>query len=315
MSKDLFYIFLLYILFNLSFLFFIKYLGNTFFDIPNKRASHSEKTPSGAGIIISILCSILNFKQIYNPFIIALPLSIVGLIDDKSEVKSSIRYVSQALTITFILLLSSQFNSIVDYLNNNFLLTIFILSQILIGTSLINFTNFLDCLDGLIVSSALIFFITLSFDNHTLIPFIVGLASLLKWNWSPAKTFMGDSGSTFIGAIFFSEIINSVSIREYFLKIMLLSPILLDAITCLLRRYKNGYNIFLPHKMHLAQRLHIAGWSHSKVSILYSFFTSILCIEYKFSSFKTLFLTCIFIFIFGYFLDKKIASPFARKDS
>ena len=312
MSKDLFYIFLLYTLFNLSFLFFIKYFGKIFFDLPNERASHKKKTPSGAGIVISIFCSILNLKQSYNPFMIALPLSIVGLLDDKSEVKSSIRYISQVLTITFILLLSSQFKTIVVYLNNNIFLTIFILSQILIGTSLINFTNFLDCLDGLVVSSTLIIFITLSFDNTTLIPFIVGLASLLNWNWSSAKTFMGDSGSTFIGAIFFSEIINSVSIKEYFLKIILFSPILLDAITCLIRRFKNGYNIFLPHKMHLAQRLHISGWSHSQVSILYSFLTSILCLEYKFAELKIIIITCIFIFIFGYFLDKKVASPFAK---
>ena len=312
MSKDLFYILLLYGLFNLSFLFFIKYLGNIFIDIPNKRGSHKKKTPSGAGIIISIFSSILNLNQSYNPFMISLPLSIVGLLDDKSEVKSSIRYISQALTITFILLLSSQFNIIVEYLNNNIFLTIFILSQILIGTSLINFTNFLDCLDGLIASSTLIIFITLSFDNPKLIPFVVGLASLLNWNWNLAKTFMGDSGSTFIGAIFFSEIINSGSIKEYFLKMILFTPILLDAITCLLRRFKNGYNIFQSHKMHLAQRLHISGWSHSQVSILYAFFTTILCLEYKFTGSKTLLITCIFIFIIGYFLDKKVASPFAK---
>ena len=51
--------------------------------------------------------------------------------------------------------------------------------------------------------------------------------------------------------------------------LLIASPLLLDAIICLIRRFINNENIFSAHKKHLYQRLNQAGWSHSRVSVLY----------------------------------------------
>ena len=62
--------------------------------------------------------------------------------------------------------------------------------------------------------------------------------------------------------------------------------------------------------MHLAQRLNIAGWSHSKISKLYFFFTLILCLGYKINNILFMFLTLISILLFGVWLDANIADKF-----
>ena len=46
-------------------------------------------------------------------------------------------------------------------------------------------------------------------------------------------------------------------------------PLLADAFICVLRRYLSGQPVFEAHRLHLYQRLHQAGWSHSRVSLLH----------------------------------------------
>ena len=94
------------------------------------------------------------------------------------------------------------------------------------------------------------------------------LLAFLIFNWSPAKVFMGDVGSTFLGGIFagLNLQLNSWTIA---LAILLINgPLLCDSFTCLLRRIYAGHRIFQPHRLHLFQRLHRAGMNHSQVSLL-----------------------------------------------
>ena len=90
----------------LSFLFFfltfislyksIPLLKKRLLDEPDYRSSHKKAIPTGGGIIFGILGSLVTaFNGFYIPFI-SLPLGIIGLFDDKYEIPSYLRYLSQA---------------------------------------------------------------------------------------------------------------------------------------------------------------------------------------------------------------------------
>ena len=67
-----------------------------------------------------------------------------------------------------------------------------------IGLTLINFVNFMDGMDGLVASNMFLLFLNYSLNNNLdLISIPIVLFIFFFYNWSPAKIFMGDSGSTF----------------------------------------------------------------------------------------------------------------------
>ena len=147
-------------------------------------------------------------------------------------------------------------------------------------------------------------------NNFAIWGLIGAILGFLFWNWSPSRIFMGDSGSTFLGAIFISLIYNSNSFENALGLLLVATPILLDALFCLLRRFLNGQNIFKPHKRHLYQRLNQKGLSHSKVSSLYILGCIIISATFLIFGLKAAIIAVIFEIFVGYFLDKKVAVSF-----
>lgn len=292
----------------LTFLFYKKYLGNYFLDLPNARSAHSRPVPRGAGIVFSLYSSIYAFLSGSYLIVICLPLSIVGFLDDKFSISSYNRYLCQLLTVIAIIYFSSLFQ-----LSFNFFSLILFLFLCVVGTGVINFCNFLDCLDGLLASTTLIVFATISIADTAVLPLVLSLSTFLFFNWHPAKIFMGDSGSTFLGAMLFGIAMNSNNQYQFISRLLLLSPIFLDAVSCIVLRFLNGYNIFKAHRMHLAQRLFLAGWSSSKVSLLYSVATLVMCILYLRTNLAYMIFFFIVLFMMGIVLDKKFAKPFPIK--
>ena len=88
-------------------------------------------------------------------------------------------------------------------------------------------------------------------------------------HWLVSKIFMGDIGSTFLGAIVFRSIVQRENFADIFSLLIILS-LFLDASIIIFRRLLIKENIFSSHKLHLYQRLYQAGFSHRKVSLIYS---------------------------------------------
>ena len=171
----------------------------------------------------------------------------------------------------------------------------------------------MDGIDGLVAGSMIIIFLmcAILISNSYLI-FVGSLLAFLIWNWYPSKVFMGDGGSTFLGALFFALLLNSSSVFESSKILIVSSPLLLDSSVCVLRRFFNNQKIFDSHCSHLYQRLYQSGWKHSSVAILYMSCILTLGISMIFRGFKiTLYLLLIQLFI-GLFLDQKIAKPFSE---
>ncbi len=299
---------------TLAFLAFLKpILKKYFLDSPDERSSHQKPIPSGAGIsfvITSVFASI--FSGWYIP-LLCFPLSLVGFLDDRFNLSRIIRYGSQIFTafliVNYSLTSNSNFKALFESNPLSNLLLIFLIIAI---TAIINFTNFMDGLDGFLGSSFFVAFLFLSITyEKNLIFLTAGIFSFLIFNWHPAKIFMGDVGSTFLGAVFAGLIIQKGNIQDILIRLLILSPIFMDSFFTLIRRIKNRHKIFTPHKLHVYQRLNQAGMEHSKISIIYALGVLILCLVSLLNNFYFLFLAVIIELLFGIYLSS-ISKPFKK---
>ena len=78
---------------------------------------------------------------------------------------------------------------------------------------------------------------------------------------------MGDVGSTFLGAVFVGLLLQAGNWVDAFGYFLIGTSLLADACLCVLRRFFAGQRIFRAHRLHLFQRLHLAGLPHSRVPL------------------------------------------------
>ena len=288
-------------------------------DLPNSRSSHHVPTPRGGGVVFVCIASVgsillLLFGPrsglISLPIVVApllsLPLSLVGFFDDRYDLPVSLRFSIQFFTA----FIAVVFSPLVSFSYATIPVVIFFLFT---ATALINFTNFMDGLDGLVAGCmvCILFAAAVQFSSPASIWILVGsLIGFLCWNWSPAKVFMGDVGSTFLGSVFSILLFQSPSWLDFISLLLVASPILADALICVLRRFFSGQSILQPHRLHLYQRLHQAGWSHARVSLLYILTTFFLGLTLIFGGFVFVLSSSLFILILGFWLDVKVAVPF-----
>ena len=237
-------------------------------DRPNFRSSHTYQTPRGGGVVfvfvvITSSVTALCIPNSYTPsflslilcILLALPLAIVGFLDDIYNLSPGWRYAVQMLTAFSFVFVSPFFSRTLDMLP----LLVFLVIAV---TSIINFTNFMDGIDGLVAGCLSVAIITASLEISAPWPFwslIGALLGFLFFNWSPARVFMGDVGSTFLGAIYSALLLHA---STWFISFSSLSSYSLfgDACICVLRRVWNRQNIFQAHRLHLFQRLHQSGY-------------------------------------------------------
>lgn len=269
-----------------------KTLKQILIDIPNERSSHTQPTPRGGGLgfILAFAVSaylsqtLFNDPQIPFAYPLWLPLTFlvgVGCMDDWKNLSSTLRYAVQLLVACMIVWQGNAFPQ--PWLESlgtvGFLVAI---ATTIIGlTALVNFYNFMDGMDGLVggVSAVQLGFMAVWSQEPVLWLLVSALVGFLYWNWSPAKIFMGDVGSTFLGAVMAITLLNQTgTVEESWAALAITLPITGDAIYTLCCRTLRGENIFKAHRSHVYQRLNQAGWSHGKVAALYVGLTVVLAL-------------------------------------
>ena len=301
-------------LLSLLFLFFFRPLfKKILLDKPNYRSSHTLPIPRGGGISIFLTTLIFScFNGFWTPLIFA-PLAIIGFLDDLFNLPKKLRYFIQFLTSILILIFLKNPEFYFLSNNNYFIFLIFLPVLILFITGLINLINFMDGIDGLVGGCMFVVFLLISYtEGVDLLPLLGSILGFLFYNWHPAKYFMGDVGSTFLGGIYAFCVLNSYSWTNLIGLILVNTPLIADSSICILRRLFLGQNIFQPHRNHLYQRLYQSGWSHSKVSTIYIFSTVLLSITYIYGNIFSLIFLALLILYFGKILDSNIASPFLK---
>lgn len=271
-----------------------KLFSQQLLDVPNERSSHVQPTPRGGGLGFIIAFAVTSaiayaLKLPVNPhldwWLILIPLVIIGIIDDRQEVSALIRYMVQ-LGVGIVAVV--KYGSIpFPWLGEAGTVggAIAIILTVISITALINFYNFMDGLDGLAAGCSLIQFAFFAYylQEPILVLLVGALGGFLYWNWSPAKIFMGDVGSTFLGATVAVTLLNHANNpSQAWSALPVIFPFVGDAIYTILGRLRDGENVFQPHRRHLYQRLQKSGWGHGQVSGTYMLGTALVAVAMSF---------------------------------
>lgn len=315
---------LLSAVFNWLFLWFlIPQLRRRLLDVPNARSSHYQPTPRGGGISFVVVAAFSSGVAFFCGHhvamsalpLLAVPLSIVGLLDDRLSLPVWRRYGVQLLTAILMLGFSPLVQRFIKVLVFGSPLSILFLAlSAIVVSAVINFTNFMDGLDGLVAGSMSVAIASLVIALDAPWPLLALVGSLLGflfWNWSPAKVFMGDVGSTFLGAVFAGLVIQAASWPQAFAYLLVATPLLGDACLCVPRRLLAGHRVFQAHRLHLFQRLHQAGWTHSRVSLTYILATAVLAVAMLVGGLPWVLGLATVELLVGVWLDQRVAVSFA----
>lgn len=228
-------------------------------------------------------------KIIWSYFIGALIVALISWLDDLFSIRILWRVLCHSLA-ALVLLANVGFPQIFTFplLGTYTIGGIGLLFWFLWIVYLINAYNFMDGIDGIAGTQALIAGIGWGifgwiggFHGAGFLGLIIAASSLafLIYNWQPAKIFMGDVGSTFLGYNFavlpilaFNE--NLVYTRKlWFASVLLVWFFLFDSAKTLLQRASEGKKIWQPHREFLFHKLILEGCQHKTVTITYSLLT------------------------------------------
>lgn len=297
-------------------------LNRSLLDQPNERSSHLQPTPRGGGVTFVLVALVAStFSSVFlsgsvsfwQPLpldltpMLALPLAVVGFLDDRYNLPVIWRFGMQTATALVLVIVSPLVAPSFGALP----LLLFLITAV---TAVINFANFMDGLDGLVAGcmAVAIAVATVKLSAPWPLWTLVGaLLGFLFWNWSPAKVFMGDVGSTFLGAVFSCLVLQSSNWPEALGLLLVATPLLGDACSCVPRRLLAGQQVFQAHRLHLFQRLHQAGWPHARVSSLYIAATAVLAIALLWGGLPWVITLAALELLIGIWLDQEVAVPFA----
>lgn len=261
-------------------------------DVPNKRSVHTKPMPrlGGLAIFIAFLFGYIFYGDIDNQMISILIgsfiLVLAGMIDDIKPIRARYKMIIQivaALVVVFygqIYFTEIQFAGI--YLTFNQFFSYFLSAFFIVAIT--NAINLIDGLDGLAAGVSTIYFVTIGIIAFILnkvggldiiLTTILTGATLgfLVHNFPPAKIFMGDTGSMFLG--FMVSVIallgfKVATLTSLVIPILILSIPIIDTIFAIIRRLLNKQNIGEADKEHLHhQLLKLKLSSRSSILIIY----------------------------------------------
>ena len=310
---------IIYILISSSIIYLSIYLE--YYDKPNQRAIHRIPTINTGGLIIySFFLSVVSIGEFNHNIELIVTIGffvcLTGFVDDRINLNPSNKIVLILIPSINLILSGISINDLgqYEYLGNLELGKFKIPFLLMAIGLLINATNYIDGIDGLLLTfflSCLLYYIFLIDDTKTvslLTFFVIASFFNLILNLLPSKSkfkvFSGDSGSLFIG-FFISfmtiELYNSFNIHPAFLIWPLWYPVY-DFLFVSINRLLNKKSIFKPDNTHLHHVISKKFYGN-KISPLILFLivnSSIIFIGYKISEIsKTLSLS---IFVIGFTL-------------
>lgn len=207
----------------------------------------------------------------------------LGIFDDIKGANCYQKFSIQ--TLASILAITGGFKLSLSWIAPN-LFWLEIMLTILWIVGLTNAMNLIDGLDGLATGIAIIAALILGVlgfitNQHNLV-FLSGilsgcLFSFLKFNWNPAKIFLGDTGSLFLGFILAClslEICGQFAdMRMLMVPALIFAIPILDTSMALIRRIKKGVHPFRADKKHIHHRILNLGLFHTR-SVLTLYFIS-----------------------------------------
>ncbi|NWA09346.1 MraY family glycosyltransferase [Pseudomonas gingeri] len=263
-------------------------LARSLMDIPNERSSHSVATPRGGGvaIVVSFLAvlPVLAFTGIVLwPIVWALLgagacIALVGFLDDHGHVAARWRLLAHFSAAAWLLFWMGGLPTL-DIMGAR--INLGVVGDVLAAFYLVwmlNLYNFMDGIDGIAsvealtacLGACLVYTLT---DNAGLIwpPLLLAMAvgGFLYWNFPPARIFMGDAGSGFLGVMLGGLSLHAAwaEPRLLWVWLILLGVFVVDATFTLIRRLLRGDKVYEAHRSHAYQFASRQVGSHLPVTL------------------------------------------------
>ena len=265
-------------------------------DAPDARKVHKKPIPRIGGIgiyaaFMAAIFSVLSFVEVtaeVRTELIGLMVGgslivLVGVIDDYKNLPAKVKLVGQILAAAVLVI---AFDVRIDFITDPFgdyIYTEWLAIPVTIFwiVGLTNTVNLIDALDGLsawvsTIASITIFLVALQQGILLVAVLTAALAGaafgFLYYNFNPARIFMGDSGSMFLGymlaGISVIGAVKSAATIALIVPILALGLPILDTTFAIVRRYRGGVPIFKPDKGHLHHRLLDLGFSQRQAVLL-----------------------------------------------
>ncbi|MBC2770609.1 MraY family glycosyltransferase [Pusillimonas minor] len=263
-------------------------LSRNVLDIPNERSSHTQPTPRGGGVAFVLVFTVFATAMALSnngltPALIGLLgagllVAITGFIDDHTPLPARWRLVGH---FAGALCLLWAFNGLPTFNIFNTPLNLGAwgwLPGALYIVWLLNLYNFMDGIDGLAGAEALcvagggaLLYALLGHTQMLWLPLLLTCSVLgfLVWNFPPAKIFMGDAGSGFLGITLAGLSLQAGHIDPnlFYSWLILLGVFVVDATLTLLRRLARKQKVYQAHRSHAYQYASRKLGSHKPVTL------------------------------------------------
>ena len=259
--------------------------------VPNARSSHTIPTASGGGVGIviggAVGTSLAAFQaplQILLFLAVSLAVAVIGFYDDRKPIPAGFRLGAHIVLFAVAVIGVAPLGLLVDELAPGLPQPLALTLLVLGGAYWINLFNFMDGIDGLAASQAIVMLLgaaglalagTPGLAAHPGLWWLIALAAatlgFLVLNWPPAKIFMGDAGSTYLG--FVTGILALLTISWGWLTLwqwaILGAAFVTDATVTLVRRLLAREKFYEAHRRHAYQALSRRWNSHRRVTLLF----------------------------------------------
>jgi len=263
-------------------------LRHNMLDHPNHRSSHSVPTPRGGGLaFVVVYLAALSFLALHGDIATRTYVALVGggfvvagigFWDDRKNLTPQVRVLGHLLAAAWAIGWLGGMPPLALGITTVHWGLLGHLVGIVGLAWMINLFNFMDGIDGIAGSESAFVAVVggtfLAADGSGGLAWAAWMLAaacigFLFWNWFPAKIFMGDVGSGFLGFTLASLAI--VGAREHpaslWLWLILLGVFIVDATTTLIHRIIQGEKWYKPHRSHAYQHAALCCCSHQRITL------------------------------------------------
>lgn len=249
-------------------------LSKQIIDVPNARSSHSVPTPRGGGVAIVLtflacLLALVLFGGAQLSVLIGIGgagamVALIGFIDDHEHIAARWRLLGHLAAAIWLLFWLDGMAPI-DVGGFRLDLQWFgYCVAVLFCVWMLNLYNFMDGIDGIASLEAISVCVAMAVLSTLLdapqmatLPLLLAAATagFLFWNFPPAKIFMGDAGSGFLGIVLAGLSLHAAwhSPKLFWCWLIMLGVFVVDATVTLLRRLLRGDKVYNAHRSHAYQ--------------------------------------------------------------
>lgn len=263
-------------------------------DLPSRRSAHSLPTARAGGVPMVLVGSLsclaicsrwpaTTVPVILGMLLPAVAIAAVGFVDDIRPLRATLRLAVQIGVAVVMVAVLGPITAVrfPGFGAVDFGAAAWPLSIVWV-VGMINAWNFMDGSDGMAATGAVVvsaFFVSVGFlvssPALVLASAFVGAAAagFLVFNWPPARVFMGDVGSAWLGAMLAGLALTPGADQGpavFGALVMAMWPYVFDPFLTVIRRALTGNNPLVPHREFLFHRLVRSGWSHLAVAMLYA---------------------------------------------